>query len=391
MPGKLTPREHERLVRLSGWLAFERAAELLEEFLGIAIDKSMAQRYTETAGAVYVQVQEEEVIQLEREMPEAAAGAEKMQISADGAMVPLLHGVWAEVRTLVIGEVEASKGEQGEQEVHARNLSYFSRKVNAQEFQRLALVEVQRRGVENAKEVAAVMDGADWEQSFVDFHCPQAVRILDFAHAAQHIHPIGEHLHGEHTPESQAWLKERLHLLKHEGPDVLLNEFEALQRKHPDIQVISSNLAYLKKRKAQMQYPLFQAQGWPIGSGIVESGNKLVVEARLKGAGMHWAEKHVNPMLALRNILCSNRWKEEWPRIEARLRRQTRQKRKSVHKKHHPPQPTTLVARALQGDFGEPIPEPVAQEPISTKPKKNPWRNFKHGKALYQRPSPPKI
>jgi len=70
----------------------------------------------------------------------------------------------------------------------------------------------------------------------------------------------------------------------------------------------------LKKRKAQLQYPRFQAQGWPIGSGIVESGNKLVVEARLKGAGMHWAEAHVNPMLAIRNILCSGRWKEEWPK-----------------------------------------------------------------------------
>jgi hypothetical protein len=96
-------------------------------------------------------------------------------------------------------------------------------------------------------------------------------------------------------------------------------------------------------------------------------------------------------MLALRNILCSNRWKEEWPKIEARLRKQTRQKRKSVHKKHHPPQPTTLVARALQGDFGDLFPEQVAQESISPKPKKNPWRNFKHGKALYQHSSPPKI
>lgn len=391
LPGKLTPREHERLVRLAGWLAFERAAELLEEFLGIAIDKSMVQRYTETAGAIYVQIQEEEVVRLEQELPEAAAGVEKMQISADGAMVPLLHGVWAEVRTLVIGEVEASKGKQGEGEVHARNLSYFSRKVSAQEFQRLALVEIQRRGIENAKAVAAVMDGADWEQNFIDFHCPQAERILDFAHAAQHISPIGEHLHGEHTPQNQAWLKDRLHLLKHEGPDAILNEFETLQRKHPDIQVISSNLAYLKKRKTQMQYPLFQAQGWPIGSGIVESGNKLVVEARLKGAGMHWAEAHVNPMLALRNILCSRRWKEEWPKIEVRLRKQTRQKRKAVHKKHHPPQPTTLVARALQGNFGDPVPEQTIQETVSTKPKKNPWRNFKHGKALYQRPSPPKI
>ena len=391
LPGKLTPREHERLARLSGWVPFERAVELLDEFLGIAVDKSMAQHYTETAGAVYVQMQEEEVVRLEQEMPEAVVGAEKMQVSADGAMVPLRHGIWAEVRTLVIGEVAANQGEQGEREVHARNLSYFSRKVSAQEFQRLALVEIQRRGVENARSVAAVMDGADWEQSFIDFHCPQAVRILDFAHAAGHINQIGEYLHGEHTPESQAWLKERLHLLKHEGPDAILNEFEKLQRKHPDIQVISSNLAYLKKRKAQIQYPLFQTQGWPIGSGIVESGNKLVVEARLKGAGMRWAEAHVNSMLAIRNILCSGRWKEEWPKIEARLRKQTRQRRKSVHKKHHPPQPTTVVARALQGDFGDPFPDQVAQEVISTKPKKNPWRNFKHGKALYQRSSPPKI
>ena len=198
-------------------------------------------------------------------------------------------------------------------------------------------------------------------------------------------------MHGEHTPESQAWSKERLHRLKHEGPDTLLSEFEKLQRKYPNAQAISSNLAYLKKRKAQLQYPLFQAQGWPIGSGIVESGNKLVVEARLKGAGMHGAEEHVNPMLAIRNILCSGRWKEEWPIVEARLRKQTHQRRKSVHQIHRPLEPTTLVARALRGDFGDPFPQPAEQEPISPKPKKNPWRNFKHGKALYQRSPPPKI
>jgi len=377
-------------VRLSGWVSFEHAVELLEEFLGIEITKIVARNYTETAGAAYVQIQEEEVVQLEREMPEAASGAEKMQISADGAMVPLLHGIWAEVRTLVIGEVETSTQEQGEREIHARNLSYFSRKVNAQEFQRLALVEVQRRGVENAKAVAAVMDGADWEQRFVDFHCPQAVRILDFAHAAGHINQIGECVHGEHTPKSQAWLKERLHRLKHEGPDTLLHEFEKLQRKHPNTQAISSNLAYLKKRKSQMQYPLFQAQGWPIGSGIVESGNKLVVEARLKGAGMHWAEAHVNPMLSIRNILCSNRWKDEWPKIEARLRKQKRQRQRQVHRSHHPTPPTTLIARALQGYPVDTFLQQSEKIPSSPKPRKNPWRNFKHGKALYQR-KPPKF
>ena len=42
---------------------------------------------------------------IEKEQPPAPVGAEKMQMSADGAMVPQLHRQWAEVRTLVIGEV----------------------------------------------------------------------------------------------------------------------------------------------------------------------------------------------------------------------------------------------------------------------------------------------
>jgi len=390
VPGKLSPREHERLVRLAGWIpSFEKAVELFGDFLGIEVGKITSQRYTEEAGAAYEQIQKEEVEFLERHMPPACCGAEKMQISADGAMVPLVHGVWAEARTLVLGEVQPAVEEKGERVVHTQNLSYFSRKVSAQEFGRLALVEIHRRGVENARQVAAVMDGADWEQSFVDFHCPRAIRILDFAHAAEHVNEIGEFLHGEHTPESQTWLKERLHCLKQVGPDQLLREFEKLQRKHPTAEAISSNLAYLKKRKAQMQYPLFQAQGWPIGSGMVESGNKLVVHARLKGPGMHWAEKQVNPMLALRNILCSHRWQQDWPKIEARLRKQSHQRRRSLHQTHHPAPPTSLLARARQGDFGKPLPEQPVQEPPP--PKKNPWRNFKHGKALYQRSSSPKI
>jgi hypothetical protein len=102
-------------------------------------------------------------------------------------MVPLLHGVWAEVKTLVIGEVQPAVLKDGEWEVRTRNLSYFSRKVSSEEFESLSLVEMHRRGVENAKEVAAVMDGAEWLQSFTDYHCPRAVRILDFAHAAEHI------------------------------------------------------------------------------------------------------------------------------------------------------------------------------------------------------------
>ena len=114
LPGKLTPHEHECLVRLSGWMPFGKAVELLGDFVGVEVSQIVAQNYAERAGAMYVQMQEEEVARLEREMPDAVHGADKLQISADGAMVPLLQGKWAEVRTLVVGEVQPGVEEEGE-------------------------------------------------------------------------------------------------------------------------------------------------------------------------------------------------------------------------------------------------------------------------------------
>ena len=54
-------------------------------------------------------------------------------------------------------------------------------------------------------------------------------------------------------------------------------------------------LAYLGKRQEHMAYPAYRAGGLSIGDGAVESGNKLVVEARLKGSGRHWARPPVRP------------------------------------------------------------------------------------------------
>ncbi len=48
------------------------------------------------------------------------------------------------------------------------------------------------------------------------------------------------------------------------------------------------------------------------GSGSVESAHKQVVQRRLKQAGMRWAPQHVNPILALRDLLCNGRWSEGW-------------------------------------------------------------------------------
>src|SRR5947209_2209630 len=97
---------------------------------------------------------------------------------------------------------------------------------------------------------------------------------------------------------------------KHHGPAKVLEEVSRLLKDHPHVEDLDTKVHYLQKREHLMQYPLFQQQGWPIGSGSVESANTCVVQARLKGPGMHWERRNVNPMLALRTGICNDRWEE---------------------------------------------------------------------------------
>jgi hypothetical protein len=198
-------------------------------------------------------------------------------------MVHLVGGEWVEVKTLALGEVTRNK--RGE--VCTQHLSYFSSPSDAASFEQAALLETHRRGLERATEACAVQDGAQWLQGLVDYHRADAVRILDFAHAAEYINAIGEAVRAAGGRLPAPWLDGVLHRLKLQGPQRVLKHLTALAARYPS-PLLAETLAYLQKREAHMQHPSYQQAGWPIGSGSVESANKLVVEARLKGAGMRW-------------------------------------------------------------------------------------------------------
>jgi len=294
---------------------------MLARFTHTSVSEASAQRLTEAIGLAYEAVQVAEVERIERDWPEVAPEADKLLLSVDGAFVPLLHGEWAEVKTLVVGQVGEPIVVEGKTVVPTHSHSYFSRMAEAEQFQRLTLDELYRRGLEAARQVACVSDGAEWIAGFVAFHCPEAVRILDFPHAAQRICQIGEAVLGTEHASLAAWRTRQLHQLKHDGPQAVLDSLRTFAAAQLSVPLVAENLAYLEKRVAQMQYPNFQAEGWPIGSGMVESANKLVVEARLKGAGMHWSRASVNGLLALRNAVCNDRWAEAWQQSVAHIRR----------------------------------------------------------------------
>lgn len=324
-------------------------------FWGPVVSEATGRRQALAAGTTWVELQAAEVERLERD---PVVGPPVQQLSADGAMVPLVGGVWAEVKTLAIGTVERSPGTAGGRQSHTRELSYFSRLADAETFTRLALVELQRRGTESAGTVVAPMDGAEWQQTFLDVHRPDAVRILDFPHGLEHLAAAAQASFGAGSAEASAWLEAQAHELKHGDPDRVLAALRALptaQATDPTAAEAAreGTLHYLEKRREQIRYALFLALGYPIGSGCIESANKLVVEARLKGSGMHWARSHVNPMLGLRTILCSHRWPEAWPQIEAALRTRARARRAARREPQQPapapapvpPRPTPAMLR----------------------------------------------
>jgi hypothetical protein len=248
---------------------------------------------------------------------------------------------------VAIGAVER-RTRKGEEQIVTTGLTYFARLANAATFADQASAEVRRRGIERAKKVCAIQDGAEWIQDFVQGHRHDALRILDFAHAASYVNEIADKVRvgGGHLPAK--WVDGVLHRLKHEGPARVLRHVSHLARRYPQIQ---EQVNYLQKRRELMDYPAYQQQGWPIGSGSVESSHKLVVQARLKGPGMHWRPEHVNPMLALRLALLNDRWPEFWQEQERlrqqqqQLKRRTRQQQRFLEQQakrqetHPPPSP----------------------------------------------------
>lgn len=65
-----------------------------------------------------------------------------------------------------------------------------------------------------------------------------------------------------------------------------------------------------------MEYPEYLAEGWQIGSGVVESACKTVVGQRLKGAGMRWGQAGAHALCHVRALYRSEKgqWAAFWER-----------------------------------------------------------------------------
>jgi hypothetical protein len=391
LPGSYTPSLQEAMTRLGAKLPYEQAREEIERFCHTEVSEPTLRRHTTGNGRVGEAIVKAETQQIEKGEIPSKSQPSKVLISADGAYIALTGGEWREVKTVSIGEFETVVQADGTEKVETGSLSYFSRSYRAREFEYYALPEVYRRGVANAGLVVTVNDGAEWIQNFADYHCEDAVRVLDFSHAQGYLAAAGKVIYGEETDSFQSWFRANSHILKYEGPQPVLSNLTQLSRQvnqPQDRQIIDGSLTYLGKREAMLNYPHFQQQGYPIGSGCVESAHKVVVQSRMKQAGMRWAEANVDPMLALRNLICNDRWSQGWPQIIAYRRQQQLEKHR--HK-------CRLALQSYVPDQPKKPIEPISSTVTPTKTKSDPihpkqphrpaadhpWRHSPVGRARF--------
>ena len=122
LPGNLAPRQQEHLVHLASWMPFDKAAQMIEEILGVQTNEETARQFTEQVGSWMQAAQTAEVAADGELESEEQRLLQRCVFSADGAMISLIHTQWAETRTVAVGELEEQLTAENKQEIHVGQL-----------------------------------------------------------------------------------------------------------------------------------------------------------------------------------------------------------------------------------------------------------------------------
>jgi hypothetical protein len=163
-------------------------------------------------------------------------------------------------------------------------------------------------------------DGAPWNWEFFATHYPEAVWVLDFYHAATHLHTAAEAIFGQ-SPEAEVYYEHwRTTLRDEEGGVASLLRSLLYYRNRAALsaraqRTLDTEFNYFRQHVELMQYADFRAAGLPIGSGVTEAGCKELIKARFCRSGMRWKRASGAPLLQLRAIKLSQHWDSFWSKV----------------------------------------------------------------------------
>ena len=301
------------------FVPYETAEMLIKQLTGIKVSPQTIWEWVQSGGKKMMNSLAEELEGLvagklpEPEAMSAQIAAQTLLMGADGVMVPFRPQAktaqgktkWREVKVAIfvrLGKVRTRAGKLISRLHHHRVAAVLG---DIDDLSERMWLESLKQGLKEAPQVVWLSDGArGFWRLFDERFQPYATGVLDFYHAAQNLWAgIKVWLDGR-TTRCQTWFTDARHRLRHGQANDVLDDIKAAAAL-PGLpasaqQSLTKLYNYLDKHRDHIQYDKLKELGFPIGSGLVESTCKWLIQQRFKGVGMRWSEDGFNHLLHLR-------------------------------------------------------------------------------------------
>ena len=285
--------------------SFEQAANLLNSLAGLHITAKQVQLLTERVGSVQARQRDAATgsfLKLRLAPAPPPDPLPLIVITADGGRVQTIQDdpdeKWKENKVGVVYDALPRPEQPG---VEYEGPPPITRSVVAtmEPWEKLGghlSALANRRGYSHARQTLFLSDGAASIRSVREQSFPDAAFVLDWAHAAEHVHQTAQAAFGN-TAQAEPWAERQKTRLWNGQLDLFLRELRTLAKTHgppppkagpnDPRRILANQLDYFSTNRAGLDYPTFRKRGWPIGSGIIESTIKQLAK-RVKGTEKHW-------------------------------------------------------------------------------------------------------
>lgn len=307
----ITPGLSRLICRTSLELAYDQSQRLLTDTLGFApCSAREIERVADRHG------QHLESLQSQGEVSHASARKSPTKaycMAIDGVMIPGLpdpvqHCLnWHDVKLAVAFDPR-----------QVREPFYVAGREDNVRFGSRLWRQLQARRLDASQFHLILADGAPWIWNLIDEHLHGVPQLLDFYHAAEHLHATAQAIWTD--PVATSWWHRRLDQLKQGRLDNFFAALQWLDRRHtttdPDLSP-GRLLQYFQDNRQRLNYRWALDHKLPIGSGSVESAARHIVQQRLKQSGMRWSDPGAQAVLNLRTLHRNGEFEQYWENLAA--------------------------------------------------------------------------
>lgn len=298
--GEVSSAMERRILDFGVNTGFEEAAERWSIHYPRAISSNLVRRVVDRVGRRAENAHSELTLQ-RAALPTPEELPRMVVVGDDGSMLNTREQGWKEAKVAVVAD-----GSGFEQAKKRRELSaarYVAVLGGQQEFRNSLAAALTASRADEVGLVAWLGDGAREIWTLASELCPFAVQVLDFMHAVQHGAECGHVLLGDDPAVNSLWLTRLRQLLDSSSAAAAIRELMdclPLTSTEQELAALDEVVGYYRSNEARMRYAEFRERGLPIGSGMVESAHKHVLQSRMKQAGQRWSMMRARRMARLR-------------------------------------------------------------------------------------------